>query len=141
MGLTEYLWPSLDDLSLLGNKFSDSRNYFEMTFKRWSGTDSKGNVCKSTPEIDNALNNAGLAIAMVNTYYDFDDYSSPIKNYLDDQFFYYFTSGYYKESYVYIQQNTVEQKDSFFRYSPDGSQSNFIGKISNLILFPICNKV
>ena len=104
-----------------------NRNYFELVFTRWSGTDSKGNTCKTTSQINNALNDAALAIAVVNSYFDFDDYNSPIKTYLDDQFYYYFLPGYEKETDVYIQQNSAEQLDSYFRYSPDGSQSNFIG--------------
>ena len=115
-------------MSVLGNKFSDSLTYFELKFSRCSGTDSKGNVCKSDSVIDTELNKVSLAIAVVNTYYDFDDYSSPIKTYLDDRFHYNFLGGYDVENTIYIQENTSEQKDAFFRYTPDGSENRFICK-------------
>ena len=106
-------------------------------FRRCSGTDSKGNVCKSDSIIDTELNKATLAIAAVNTYYDFEDYNSPIKTYLDDRFYYDFLGGYNKENTIYIQENTSEQKDAFFRYTPDGSKNNFICKYLLLYEFDI----
>ena len=122
---------------MLGNKFSDSLTYFELKFRRCSGTDSKGNVCKSDSVIDTELNKATLAIAAVNTYYDFEDYNSPIKTYLDDRFYYDFLAGYNKENTIYIQENTSEQKDAFFRYTPDGSKNSFICKYLLLYEFNI----
>ena len=56
-------------------------SYFELQFNRWSGTDPKGNPCKSSQVIDAAIDSSSIGIAMVNTYFDFDDYSSPIKTY------------------------------------------------------------
>ena len=132
MGIENYICPKSTDLYLLGNNFADNFTYFEISFSRWDGTDSKGNDCHSDEDIDAALDKASLSMAVVNTYYDFDDYSSPVKTYFDDQFYYYFTAGYEKETDVYVRQETVEQKDSFFRYSPNGDESNFI---SNLINF------
>ena len=112
----------------MGNNFSDNFTYFEISFSRWVGSDSKGNACKSNSDIDEALNNAALSMAVINTYYDFDDYNSPVKTYFDDQFYYDFVSGFEKETDIYVRQASVEQKDSFFRYSPGGDESNFISK-------------
>ena len=126
MGITSYYCPTSVDLNLQGNNFADNLSYFELIFTKWSGTDSKGNACQSDSAINTALDSSSLAIAMVNTYYDFDDYNSPVKTYLDDRFYYDFIGGYYKEADIYIQENSVEQKDSFFRYSPSGDESSFI---------------
>ena len=108
-----------------------NRNYFELLFTRCSGTDSKGNIWKTTSQINSALNDAKLGIAVVNSYFDFDDYNTPIKTFIDDQLNYYFLPGYEKETDVYIQNNSAEQLDNYFRYSPRGYQSNFIGKHFN----------
>ena len=112
----------------MGNNYADNFTYFEVSFKRWQGEDSKGNDCKSDSQIDEALNKASLAMAVINTYYDFDNYTSPVQTYFDDQFFYDFVAGFEKETDVYVRQNSVEQKDSFFRYTPNGDESNFISK-------------
>ena len=68
-----------------------------------------------------------MTIAIVNTYYDFDDFSNPVKTYFDDKFSYDFVAGFEKETDIYIRQNSVEQKDNIFRYTPKGDESNFIG--------------
>jgi hypothetical protein len=39
---------------------------------------------------------------MVNSYFDFDDYSSPVKTYLDDRILTGLLPGYVKSSWVYI---------------------------------------
>ena len=117
---------------LLGNNYSDNFTYFEISFSRWVGQDSKGNDCQSDADINAALDKASLAMAVVNTYYDFDDYNSPVKTYFDDQFYYDFVSGFEKETDVYVSQSSVEQKDSYFRYAPKGDESNFISKLALL---------
>ena len=76
--------------------------FFQLSFIKCSGTDSKGNVWKSESVINTALDTAALKVAMVNTYYDFDDYSNPIKTYLDDSYYYEFVSGYQKNADIYI---------------------------------------
>ena len=112
----------------MGNGYANNYTFFEISFDRWQGTDSYGNDCKSDSEIDDALNKAALTMAVVNTYYDFDNYTSPVQSYFDDQFYYNFVAGFEKGTDVYIRQNSVEQKDSFFRYTPSGDESNFISK-------------
>ena len=110
----------------MGNSFADNFTFFELSITRWSGTDSKGNPWKNDTEIDKAIDSTYIQLAMINSYFDFDDYNKPIKSFLDDQFYYPLTSGFTKNANMYIRQNTAEQKDSLFRYQPSGSQSSFI---------------
>ena len=124
--VNNFLWPESTDLYVMGNSFADNYTYFELLITRWSGTDSKGNPWKSDAEIDKVIDSTYIQLAMINNYFDFDDFSKPIKSFLDDKFFYPLTSGFTKNAYMYIRQNTAEQKDSLFRYQPSGSQSSFI---------------
>ena len=126
MNINYYLWPESTDLYVMGNTFADNFTFFELLITRWSGTDSKGNHWKSDTEIDAAIDSTFIQFAMINNYFDFDDFNQPIKSYLDDQFYYPLTSGLSKKTDMYIRQNTVEQKDSLFRYQPSGSESSFI---------------
>ena len=128
MKIKTYICPKSNDLTLLGNQFSDSFSYFQISFKKCDGTDALGNPCKSDTEITNALNSAALSMAMVNTYYDFDDYAEPVKTYFDDQFYYNFVSDFEKKMDIFVRQNSVEQKDSIYRYTAKGDESNFISK-------------
>mmetsp|Transcript_43535 Transcript_43535/g.51243 ORF Transcript_43535/g.51243 Transcript_43535/m.51243 type:complete len:220 (-) Transcript_43535:172-831(-) len=70
-------------------------------------------------------------MALVNTYFDFEDYSSPIKTYLDDQFTYDFVPNFNIESSVFLRKNAVETQDSIWHYTPDGDKNEFIG-VSNV---------
>ena len=126
MKINNYLWPESTDLYVMGNGFAENYTFFELLITRWSGTDSKGNPWKSDAEIDKAIDSTSIQLGMINNYFDFDDYNKPIKSFFDDQFFYPLTSGFTKNAYMYIRQNTAEQKDSLFRYQPLGSQSSFI---------------
>ena len=130
MKIEKYIWPKSNNLTVLGNTFSDNFTYFEINFKRCVN-DSNFNNWKSNDDIDKALNKASLKIALVNTYYDFDDFSNPVKTYFDDKIYYEFVANYEKGVDIYIRQNSVEQKDNIFRYTPKGDESNFISKILN----------
>ena len=48
-----------------GNNYSSNYTFFDITFKRWTGTDSKGNAWQSSADIDTALDRASITIAMV----------------------------------------------------------------------------
>ena len=136
MKIEKYIWPKSNNLTVLGNKFSENFTYFEINFKRCVN-DSNFNNWKSNDEINAALNKASLTIALVNTYYDFDDFSNPVKTYFDDKIYYEFVANYEKGVDIYIRQNSVEQKDNIFRYTPKGDESNFISNIFKLLMFDI----
>ena len=91
-------------LVCIRNKYADDMTYFQLSFAKFSGVDSKGNQWKSDSVINSALDMAVLKVAMVNKYYDFNDYSTPIKIYLDDQLFYSLISGFQLEDDIYINQ-------------------------------------
>jgi len=44
-----------------------------------------------------------IGIILVNSYFDAEDYDTPIKTYLDDRLFYNLLPGFTKTSHVYIQ--------------------------------------
>ena len=50
-------------------------------------TDSKGNAWKSDNDIKKAIVKSNLATILVNSYFDGDDFSNPIKDYLDDRIY------------------------------------------------------
>ena len=126
MNINSFYWPESTDLYVLANTFADNYTYFEFAITRWSGTDSQGNPWKSDTEIDAAIDSSYIQLAMVNNYFDFDDYNKSIKSYLDDQFYYPLTSGFTKNADINIRQNTGEQKDALFRYESSGTWFSFI---------------
>jgi hypothetical protein len=67
-----------------------------------------------------------MEVAVTNAYFDFDDYDKPVKNYLDDRFFTRLLNLQRIEQTVYLRNNQIEAQDSFFAYTPGGSESEFI---------------
>ena len=65
MKITDYICPKSMDLYVQGNNYSNNYTYFEISFKKCSGTDSKGNSCQDDKDITKALNEASITIAIV----------------------------------------------------------------------------
>ena len=76
-------------------------------------------------DIENAVEGAIMAMVFVNSYFDSNDYSNPIKDYLDDRIYNKITYQYTKEIFAYIRQSSLELQDNILQYSPDGNQSSF----------------
>ena len=62
-----------------------------------------GIICQSPPNIDNKMKNILLNVILVNTYFDFDDYDSPVKTYMDDRYTYDLLPGYTIRNHVFLQ--------------------------------------
>ena len=60
------------------------------------------------------------------TYFDFDDYSQPIKYFIDDQFYFELTSGFTKSNQIYVRENIVDDSNSIFQIQQSSNKTNFI---------------
>ena len=125
LNINTFLCPSTNNLYVKGNNFDDNHAYFKLYIDIWVGTDSKGNACKSTAEIQAAIAYGTILGINTNTYFDGNDYDNPIKTFLDDRIFDNPIYGFQKNYYAYIKQNSVELQDNLFSYSPDGSELSF----------------
>ena len=82
---------------VLGNSYSDNYTYFEITFSRcFDRVD-----CKEYDDVTAALSSTYVHVAVVNTFFDFDDYVAPIHTYLDDRFYFDLVPGFEKEQILY----------------------------------------
>ena len=91
MNITNFIWPKSTDVYLMSNGFANNFTFFDIRIQRCSGNDSKGNPWKSESEIDAALDSTLVQFAITNNYFDFSDYSNPIKSYLNDELYYSYT--------------------------------------------------
>ena len=108
---------------VLGNSYSDNYTYFEITFSRCFDRED----CQAYDDITAAISSTYVHVAVVNTFFDFDDYVAPVHTYLDDRFYFDLVPGFEKEQILYIKQNGAELQDSVWHYTPDGDQVDFIG--------------
>ena len=97
-GINNYYCPKSQNLSVMGNLYSDNYTYFEITIQRWYDEDN----CKDDTILNSVLTTSYLQLALVNTYFYFDDYNSPVHTYLDDRFIYDFIPGLERENLVFI---------------------------------------
>ncbi|CAI2372806.1 unnamed protein product [Moneuplotes crassus] len=132
LGINEYYCPNSREFKLQGNVLSDAYQYFEINFNRCDNATSSV-TCLTTAQIDQKVQELEVGIYVVNSYFDFDDYNSPIKTYIDDRFFYYLVPGNTVTSNVYIQKNEIETQDNYFAYKPGGKKSDIyeIRRIDN----------
>ena len=100
-----------------------------MSLWKWYGHDSKGNPWKSEAEIQKAIDSSVFTGLLVNTYFDGNDLTNPIKDFIDERIYDYPMNGVYKHIYAYMRDNPVELKDSIYRYSTDGIQKSFNCKL------------
>ena len=77
-------------------------------------------------EIDDILTDIELNIALVNSYFDFEDYDNPVKTYLDDRFRYNLVNSLEKFVVISLQENEAETKDNYFQYSPEGDNHKYV---------------
>ena len=117
------MWPKKDDIYVQGNQFSSNFTYFEITLFRCIGRDD----WQAYDDITLAISTAYMHLALVNTFFDFDDYVEPVHTYLDDRFIFDLIAGFEKQNILYIKQNTAELQDSVWHYSANGDQIDFIG--------------
>ena len=66
-------------------------------------------------------------MGLINSYFDFDDYDSPVKSYIDDSVYTRTTAGYYKHTVIYLQKRSAERNDNYFTFWDDSTTNEFLG--------------
>ncbi|CAI2374574.1 unnamed protein product [Moneuplotes crassus] len=132
LGINEYYCPQSRDFKMQGNVLSDAYQYFEVNINRCDNATSSV-TCFSSILINQQIEELEIGVYVVNSYFDFDDYNSPIKTYIDDRFFYYVVPDRTLTSNVYVQKNEIETQDNYFAYKPGGKKSDIyeIRRIDN----------
>ena len=119
---TTYTWPKSLSKTLQGNSYADTYSFIMVSLKRWSG---RG--WKSTNEINNAINGKTITLALVNTYFDLEDYSNPVKSYLDDRINVAITSGFTKTILLFAQSRNSIKNDDYLSFWGDPTNDRFVG--------------
>ena len=120
-----YYWPKTTNFTVKGNFYDPNYSRIEVQVLKWNGTDSKGNLWKSDEIIKSKMSEIYLDVILSNSYFDGDDYENPIKDYMDDRIYAFPNWGYWSGMTAYMQKNSIELKDSVYRYSPDGDNKEF----------------
>lgn len=85
-GINEYNCLVDKNYTFAGDYYSENFEYLEI--KVWKCMNSSTyNGCQNNTAIDNFFTGQSLSFAFVNTYFDFNDYVTPIKYFIDDSLF------------------------------------------------------
>ena len=135
MQITNYYCPKTNDFKVRGNDYSvEGEMHIKIRIYICKGVDPYGNTCKSEDVIKAEINTSYLSFPIVASYFDIEDYSNPIKEYIDDFFWDYYTYGTNYVASIHMRQNSVQLIDSIFSYSPDAIQKSFVCMHSFLLL-------
>ena len=132
---TNFLWPETYNLQLVGDNQASRYKYVELLFKKWeNGT---GIVWQDQATIDNLVNELDINVFIVNTYFDQDDYTNPIKTYIEDGLEYRGLNSYRSDAKYYFQENDIEMLDNYFSLLPSPTQKSFfrLANSNNLLSF------
>ena len=84
-----------------------------------------GIVWQDSTTINNIVNDLNIEAYIINTYFDQDDYTNPIKTYIEDGLEYNGLNSYKSDVKLYFQQNDVEMLDDYFSLIPNPEQKSF----------------
>ena len=71
------------------------------------------------------MNRLSILVFIVNTYFDQDDYTNPIKTYVEDGLEYNGLNSYQSQAKFYFQKNDAEMLDDYFSIFPSPEQKSF----------------
>lgn len=125
-GISYYICPVTNEFEVQGNIFADTYKYFGFTIKKCSGTTASGAACASEADIEEALQYIDLRVALVNSYFDFEDYNQPVQTYIDDRYVFSIVYGYDKFINMFISQDEGDYNDHIISYQPEGTGVNFV---------------
>ena len=112
--MSSYLCPINNEYYIQGDFNSKEFVDVEIIIHKWVNSSENNNHCKSQDEISKAVNGGYIDIALVNTYFDFDDYKNPIKRYVGASEIMFMSENYTHHFEGFIQQNTVLDSNNLF---------------------------
>ena len=79
IGLLTYIWPKNTNFYISGNFNSLNFEVIQISLSKWTGLN-----CKSDDVINQVVINNYIDLQIMSAYFDFNDFSNPVKPYLDD---------------------------------------------------------
>ncbi|CAI2363116.1 unnamed protein product [Moneuplotes crassus] len=109
------------DFSFGGSVFFNTLKTVQIKVRRCVNETSV--ICKSKEEIEAKARDLTVTFIVSSKYFDFDDFETPIKRVVDDQFIFKMSSGLKKFSELYVKRSTVALSDSLLPLGEDKEDS------------------
>lgn len=112
--MDKYLCPTDDTYSLIGDFNSGIFQNLEIFIFPCVNSTANNNHCQSDADISSMITSGYIDLALVNTYFDFDDYDEPVKSYVTSTNNMFLTPDLTQYYEGFIQQNKVSKSDNIF---------------------------
>ena len=96
---------------------SDNFELIQITVAKWIG-----NNCKTISEIEKVMNTHNIDLALISSFFNFDDYENPINYYLQDINLFTLVSTLGLKTRYQIRQNQATLNDDIFFGSQGSSE-------------------
>ena len=106
VGLATYVWPKNTDFFIRANFNSDNFEVVQITVAKCAGSN-----WKSASEIEAVMNTHNIDLALISSYFDFDDYDNPIHYYLQDMNVFTLVSTLGLKTQYQVRQNQATEND------------------------------
>ena len=120
LGINEYFCPSTKNFTIAANYYAPRYDYIEIKVYRCNPSSSK---VTWKPNISDVMKQTQLAFMVSNNYLDFNNYTDPIHEYLDDRFFWDLAPGLRKKIDIFVKNNGAELIDDFIQLTQKNSFS------------------
>ena len=78
---------SMRNYTVRGNFIAPNFDYLEFRFSKCVNTTLNGNSCETSANIDSVIGGAFFNLWTISSYVDFNDFSTPIKKFIDEQYY------------------------------------------------------
>lgn len=102
-----------NSFSIGGSYFSPVFHYLELRMSTCQSSPKKS--CKTADEIKKAMDAADVKLGISNNYVDLQDYEMPVKNFIDDSFYWESIPGFRKKVDIELQKNIGNFQDELLQ--------------------------
>ena len=115
LNIDTFICPSITDYSVGGNIYSEKSSTVQVIVKRCdNATAPSGVVCKTTDEINAIMEFLNVIILPSNYFFDDQDYKSPIKLSVENEFMFPVVNGFETHKELRIKANKADDYNSIF---------------------------
>eukprot|EP00347_Sterkiella_histriomuscorum_P023757 403333491 len=114
-GISDMMCFKNANYSLQGDFYSEEFRYLDIKLLKCKNSTSSKTICASKEEIDTFFNAKQFKVAFINQYFDFQDFSSPVKQYIDDSLFWELDTRINRMANFYIQKQEAQLQDDLLQ--------------------------
>ena len=118
LALDKYICPISDDYYLQGDYNSKIFRDIEVFVSPCNENNTQGVVWKPKEEIDYIIETGFINIAIMRTYFDYDDYENPVKTFFGETENYFMIKDLTTWASYQVQENTALRSDNLFYNEP-----------------------